>query len=227
MCLAGRRIIVTGGPTREWIDPVRYISNASSGKMGVALADAAWEKSRDTVFIHGPMERALLAERPYRMIAVEGTADLLRAVLDELAPESVLIMAAAPADYAPAARSGVKIKKAEEEFTLRLRRNPDILKTIAAKKAGDTRLAGMFLVGFAAETHDIEEYALGKLRDKDLDMICLNDVGRRDAGFAADTNLVTVYTRAGEKEEYPLLPKSDLAARIIGRIEAELTKRGY
>ncbi|HSV97504.1 MAG TPA: phosphopantothenoylcysteine decarboxylase [Spirochaetota bacterium] len=225
MFLRNRKIIVTGGPTREWIDPVRYISNASSGKMGVALADAAHSLSGDTVFIHGPMDRSLLAGRPYRTVGVESTEELLAAVMNELTGGAVLIMAAAPADYRPAGRATLKIKKQSEELRIDLIKNPDILKTVASRKAADPLLAGLFVVGFAAETHNAEAYALSKLKEKDLDMICLNDVAKEGAGFSADTNIVVIFTRGGGRIDFPLMPKKELAAGILEKVELELAAR--
>jgi phosphopantothenoylcysteine decarboxylase / phosphopantothenate---cysteine ligase len=225
MSLANRKIIVTGGPTREWIDPVRYISNASSGKMGVALADAAFEISSTTVFIHGPVDAAIIKDRPYRMVAIETTAELLAKVLAELDGASVLIMSAAPADYRPESRSETKIKKDGDELVLRLKKNPDILKNVARLRLEDPAYGNIFVVGFAAETTDPERYAVGKLREKNLDMICLNDVGRAGAGFGVDTNIVTVFTRDGEREELPLLSKQELARTLLQRIGKELLKK--
>ena len=222
MSLRDRKIVVTGGPTREWIDPVRYISNASSGKMGIALADAAYTRSMDTVFIHGPIDASQIAGRPYRTLAVESTEDLLRAVMGEISGDAVLIMAAAPADYRPAERSDKKIKKKSDELRIDLVRNPDILRNVAARKAADPSLAGLFVVGFAAETHDVESYALSKLEEKDLDMICLNDVAREGAGFGTDTNIVIVFTRGGGRVDFPLMSKKDLASAILDTIETGL-----
>ncbi|MCU0845332.1 MAG: phosphopantothenoylcysteine decarboxylase [Spirochaetes bacterium] len=227
MSLRDSKIIVTGGPTREWIDPVRYISNASSGKMGVALADAAHAMSGDTVFIHGPMDRSLLEGRPYRIVGVESTEELLGAVINELSGGAVLIMAAAPADYRPAERATLKIKKKSDALRIDLVRNPDILKTVASRKAADPSLAGLFVVGFAAETHDVEAYALSKLEEKDLDMICLNDVAKEGAGFSADTNIVVVFTRGGGRFDFPLMTKKDLAAGILEKVEIELAAREH
>ncbi len=224
MPLKGRKVIVTGGPTREWIDPVRFISNASSGKMGVAIADNAHERGAETVLIHGPVSEELIARREYRLVAVETTGQMLEAVKSELSGNCVLIMSAAPADYAPVAASPVKIKKAGEELVLQLKRNPDILKNVAAIRKSNFLLSNIFVVGFAAETNDIENYALGKLREKNLDMICVNDVGRKDAGFNVDTNIITIFTRAGERIDLPLLSKADVAARILDCVEEGLTR---
>ena len=227
MSLKSKRIIVTGGPTREWIDPVRYISNASSGKMGIAIADEAAKRGREAVFIHGPINTSLLEKKKYRTVSVESTADLLEAVLKELTPDTVLIMAAAPADYTPLKKSKTKIKKGAEndELILRLKKNPDILKHVAEKIEKDPSLKNIFVIGFAAETNNIEEYALKKLKEKNLDMICLNDVSRSDAGFSTDTNVITIFTRNRERIELPLLLKEKAAEKILDKIEAELEKQ--
>jgi len=218
MHLKNKKVIVTGGPTREWIDPVRFISNPSTGKMGIALADEASRRGADTIFIHGPVREDLIKGKPYRTVGVESTGELLAAVLGALSDNSLLIMAAAPSDYAPVERSGVKIKKGAAEMALMLKRTPDILKTVSEKiKSGE--LKGMIVAGFAAETVNTEEYALGKLRGKNLDMICLNDVSRKDAGFALDTNRVIIFDRTGARTALPTLTKEETAARILDFME--------
>jgi phosphopantothenoylcysteine decarboxylase/phosphopantothenate--cysteine ligase len=223
MLLAGRKIIVTGGPTREWIDPVRYLSNASSGKMGAALAEAAGELS-DTIFIHGPMDTDLINEKDLRCVYSETTQAMLDSVIKEMVDGAVLVMAAAPADYAPAEPSPVKIKKADGDISLRLRKTPDILKNVAEGiNAG--RWKDVFMAGFAAETHDTERYALGKLAEKNLDMICMNDVSREGAGFAVDTNIITVFTRSGSRIDLGIMPKTEAASRIFEIICSEIESR--
>jgi phosphopantothenoylcysteine synthetase/decarboxylase len=225
--LKDKKILVTGGPTREWIDPVRYISNASSGKMGIALADAAFLRSQKTVFIHGPIDNNLLINKKFKSIQIETTGELLNAVINELAPECVIIMAAAPADYRPAEKSSTKIKKEEgkDELILKLKKNPDILKAIAEKKIKDNSLSGIFVAGFAAETDNTESNAMKKLTAKNLDMICLNDVTQKDAGFATETNRIIIFTkdRSGiKKTDLPLLSKTEAAEKILDQIEMEL-----
>lgn len=225
MPLRDRKVIVTGGPTLEFFDPVRFISNRSTGKMGKAIADAAHLKAREVVFIHGPMHESLLENSPYGMVGIESTTEMLNAVISELRPDCVLVMAAAPADYRPAEKSAFKIKKKEDELELRLVKNPDILKTVADIRMKNDTLRNMFLVGFAAETDNIENYAMGKLAEKDLDLICVNDVSRRDAGFGVDTNIMTIYSRWGDRLELPLLSKKDTASRIIDCVEAGIIKK--
>ncbi|MBN1532605.1 MAG: hypothetical protein JXA20_08085 [Spirochaetes bacterium] len=214
MSLRDRKIVVTGGPTREWIDPVRYISNPSSGKMGAALADAAAPLARETVFIHGPVSPVLVQGKPYRCVSVSTTRDMLDAVLGEMEDQAVLIMAAAPADYRPAETLTEKMKKGGDEITLHLVKNPDILMEVAERRKGGA-WNDLFVAGFAAETTDTESYAMEKLVKKNLDMICLNDVSAAGAGFAGDTNIITIFTRVGSRIELPVQAKGSAAARII------------
>ena len=225
MLLKESKIIITGGPTREWFDPVRYISNASSGKMGIALADQAYKISRDTFFIHGPVSEYLLKDKPYRCRQVETTEDMLNAVLEEIGENSVLIMCAAPADYTPVEKSEEKIKKQDGDMIIRMKRTPDILKNVAEARRS-RKLKRFFTAGFAAETTDTENYAMSKLAAKDLDMICLNDVSKEGAGFGVDTNIMTLFTRTGLKIELPILSKDKVASEILKQIDAELLKRG-
>lgn len=225
MLLKESKIIVTGGPTREWFDPIRYISNASSGKMGIALADEAGKISGNTVFIHGPVSEYLIKDKPYRCQKIETTSDLLEAVLDEIEDNSVLIMCAAPADYTPIEKSDEKIKKQDGEIVIHMKRTPDILKNVSNMKKC-SRLNNFFVAGFAAETTNTENYAMTKLVEKDLDMICLNDVSKEGAGFDVDTNIMTLFTRTGLKIELPLLSKEKAAFEILKVIETELLKRG-
>lgn len=224
MLLKESKIIVTGGPTREWIDPVRYISNASSGKMGIALADAALSLGKEIVFIHGPIDASFLKDKKYRSVAVDSTEDMLNAVLSEIGENSVLVMSAAPADYAPVEKVKEKIKKTDGEITLHMRKTPDILKNVAKLRA-EEKIKNIFVAGFAAETTDIEKYARGKLLEKNLDMICLNDVSREGAGFGTDTNIITLFFKDNSKVELPILTKKDVAKKIFSYIESQLLSR--
>ena len=225
MLLKENKIIITGGPTREWFDPVRYISNASSGKMGIALADESNKIAKNTCFIHGPINEHLIQNKPYRCILVESTNDMLEAVLNEVEDNSILIMCAAPADYTPIEKSGEKIKKQDGNILLEMKRTPDILKNVSLARES-RKLKNLFVAGFAAETSNTEEYALSKLNEKNLDMICLNDVSKDGAGFGCDTNILTLFTRTGLKIELPILTKDKAALEILKQIESELLKRG-
>ena len=219
---SGIKIVVTGGPTREWIDPVRFISNPSSGKMGAALADAAHELGAETVFIHGPVERSVYEGKPYRCVAVDTTREMHDAVIRELGDRTILVMAAAPADWAPAVKEDRKIKKTDGGMTLELVKTIDILKSIASFRETDLAGTRLFICGFAAETHDIENYAKGKLEQKKLDMICVNDVSRADAGFGVDTNELVVFFRDGTRADIPHSSKRDAARRILELISEKV-----
>lgn len=208
-----RTLVVTSGPTREFFDPIRFLSNPSTGRMGHAIGIAAVRRSVfDVVFISGPVAPEFANVAGARNIAVVSTEEMLSAVASVLPAGGILIMAAAPADYRPAVRSPVKIKKTENP-QISLVPNPDILRAMAERNRNLSPRA--LLIGFAAETHEIEKYALGKLRDKELDMIFLNDVSRQNAGFAATTNEFIVFYRDGRRLELPNAPKEVLGEKII------------
>jgi phosphopantothenoylcysteine decarboxylase/phosphopantothenate--cysteine ligase len=210
--LAGRRVIVTAGPTREPVDPVRFISNHSSGKMGVALAAAAWRRGAIVDLVAGPMSVA--TPEGSTVHRVDSTEEMAAAVARLLPSADVLIMAAAPADFRVAAPAPHKIKKTESAPTLALANTPDILLTTR-----HARRPGMVVVGFALETNDAVDSGRRKLASKDLDMIVVNDAAEAGAGFAVDTNRVTLLRRTGEDENLPLMPKSDVADAILDRVE--------
>jgi phosphopantothenoylcysteine decarboxylase/phosphopantothenate--cysteine ligase len=218
--LAGRRVVVSAGGTQEPLDPVRFISNHSSGKMGYALAEAARDRGAEVTLIATPGTAAL--ETPYgvRRVPVTRTMEMRDAVLDACRAADVLIMAAAPADFQPSQAAEHKIKKsADGGLTLDLEQTPDILR--AVHDAG----LPVLRVGFAAETRDLLAYAREKIARKGLDMIVANDVSASDAGFGVDTNRVTILDREGTAEEWPLLTKSEVAHRILDRVLAALSAR--
>jgi phosphopantothenoylcysteine decarboxylase/phosphopantothenate--cysteine ligase len=211
--LAGRIVVVTAGPTREAIDPVRFISNHSSGRMGVALAAAAWRRGAEVSLVAGP----LAVETPAgpRVQRVETTADMARAVGALLPSADVLIMAAAPADFRPTQPASSKIKKgAERPPIVTLENTEDILRSTVAR-----RRKGTIVVGFALETGEALEHGRKKLRDKQLDLIVVNDATELGAGFGGETNRVTLIDRSGDEESLPLLPKTDVADAILDRVE--------
>ena len=210
--LAGKRILVTAGPTREAIDPVRFISNHSSGKMGVALAESAWRRGADVHLIAGPL--SIAAPAGVEVHKVESTGEMAAAVQGLLPQCDVLVMAAAPADFRPMTVASSKIKKANGVVPIELTSTPDILKSTKA-----ARRANAVIVGFALETDDIVRNAKSKLASKDLDMIVLNDAREAGAGFGVDTNRVTFLMRDGTEERLPLMPKSDVADAILDRVE--------
>ncbi len=206
------RILITAGPTREPIDPVRFLSNRSTGKMGFAIAAAAVARGHDVHLISGPVALAP-PEGLARFTAVTTAAEMLDAVRAGLAEAEVLVMCAAVADYRPATVSARKLKKGEGPMALHLERTADILSEVAPMK-GDR-----VFVGFAAETERVIEEASRKRRDKGLDLILANDVSSADAGFAADTNRVTLMEAGREPEPWPLASKAEVAARLVVRIE--------
>ncbi len=210
----GRRVVVTAGPTREAIDPVRFLSNRSSGRMGFALAAAAWRRGAEVTLIAGP---TLLPPPPGpRVQRVESAAELLNAVRRALADADVLIMAAAPADFRPRSPATTKLKKESAPDTLALDPAPDIL-----LDTQQDRRSGCVVVGFALETEAGEEEARRKLVAKGLDLVVLNQVGP-ETGFEAETNRVVLLEREGETEALPLLAKEEVAERILDRVERRL-----
>ena len=211
--LAGERLLITAGPTREEIDPVRFVSNHSSGKMGYAIARAAWRRGAQVTLVSGPT--CLTAPWGVRTVAVESAAEMLDAVMAGVDESTVVIKAAAVADYRPVTRTGEKIKKQGETLTLELVRNRDILAELGKMK--EQRI----LVGFAAETADLLANARKKLAAKNLDLLVANDVNEPGAGFSVDTNIVRLLHRDGSIEEPGLLSKEVVANLILDRV-AEL-----
>ena len=209
--LGGKRIVVTAGPTLEPIDPVRYISNHSSGKMGYAIAAAAWRRGAEVVLITGP---ATVPPPPGACIVrVETTEQMRDAVARELESADALVMAAAPADFRAANVAAGKIKKALAPPAIPLAPTPDILASTI-----DARKAGCVVIGFALETSDVIAHAREKLDRKQLDLIVVNDATEAGAGFGVDTNRVTFLSRDGGDERLPLMPKRELADVIIDRV---------
>jgi phosphopantothenoylcysteine decarboxylase / phosphopantothenate---cysteine ligase len=205
--LVGEKLLITAGPNREPLDPVRYLSNRSSGKMGYALARAAIRRGAEVALISGPT----MLEPPAgaRLIPVTTAAEMRHAVLDEFPWSTAVIMAAAVTDYRPADFASKKIKRGRGPIELRLEPNPDILKEIGAKKNGK------LLVGFAAETDELVANAKKKLKDKNLDIIVANDITGAGAGFDVDTNVATILDRGGGVRALPLMSKDELAEQIF------------
>ena len=203
------RVLITAGPTREALDPVRYISNHSSGKMGFALAAAAAELGADVTLVSGPVN--LPTPAGVRRIDVESALQMQTAVMAEVAQQQIVIGCAAVADYRPAEISPQKIKKSADEVTLTLVKNPDIIAEVAALAVKP------FVVGFAAETRDVERYALDKMARKKLDMIAANDVAREGQGFNSDDNALTVFWPGGH-QELPLARKTEVARHLLALI---------
>lgn len=208
--LNGKTVMVTAGGTQEAIDPVRYIGNRSSGKMGYALARVAAEFGARVILISGPV--ALEPPEGVEFIPVGSAMEMFKAVLDRFPDCDVVIKAAAVADYRPERSAEQKIKKSGDELLLKLVPNPDILGELGKIK-GDK-----LLVGFAAETQSLVKNAAAKLRRKNVDILVANDVTKPGAGFGSDTNLVTLLYRDGEKESLPLLGKLEVAREILDRV---------
>lgn len=228
--LSGRRVVVTAGGTHEPIDPVRYIGNRSSGKMGYALASEARDRGAQVTLISGPV----VLETPYGVdrIKVETAARMRDAVMEAVDGADVLIMSAAVADYRPAriaaqklkkeGHSGTQIYQMGEAFSLDLVRTPDILGELSARLDGPSGQSvlqrPLVRVGFAAETSDLATYARAKLLSKHLDLLVANDVSRTDSGFGSDTNKVLLFHANGEMEDLPLLSKAEVAVHIWDRL---------
>ena len=207
---AGRKVLVTAGPTVEDIDPVRYITNRSSGKMGYAIAEAARDRGAEVALVSGPVH--LEAPAGVEVVNVRSSAELCRAVLDRGAWADVVIQAAAPADFTPAVVASSKIKKTGQGMTIELVSTTDI-----AAELGRRKHAGQVLVAFAAETDDVMENAKAKLARKNADLIVANDVTRPDAGFGVDTNAVTLITRT-DARALPVMSKPQVAHAILDRV---------
>ncbi len=208
--LAGERVLITAGPTREPVDPVRYLSNRSSGKMGHALALAALRRGAEVVLVSGPT--SLRPPAGALFVPVETAEEMREAVLQHLSSATIVIKAAAVADYRPKDAHAVKIKSKQEGLTLALAPTPDILQEVAARKGA------AFVVGFAAETHDVRRHARAKLEAKKIDLMVANDVSQSGIGFEADDNQVTLLDRQGGVIELPKMPKLQVAHAVFDRI---------
>ncbi|MBI5663965.1 MAG: bifunctional phosphopantothenoylcysteine decarboxylase/phosphopantothenate--cysteine ligase CoaBC [Nitrospirae bacterium] len=207
--LAGQNILITAGPTAEPIDPVRYISNRSSGKMGYAIARAALRRGADVTLISGPS--SLEPPRGVTFIPVERASEMEAEVFKRFKKSTSVIMAAAVSDYSPTDIAKVKIRK-KDEMSLKLKKNADILRELGKKKGGRV------LVGFAAESGKDIKSAVAKLKAKNLDLIVLNDISRKDVGFDVDTNEVTLINKKGRIMEYPIMKKIEVADIILDRM---------
>jgi len=207
--LAGERVLVTAGPTREFLDPVRFLSNRSSGKMGWEVARAARRRGAEVVLVAGPT--ALAPPRDVETIEVVSAAEMAEAVRSRLPGTTVVVAAAAVADWRPVARAATKGPKSKGAAAIEVESTVDVLGTLVRPRP-DT-----IVVGFAAETHDVDEHARGKLVRKDLDLVVANDVTAPGAGFDVDTNVVSILGPSGA-ERLPLLPKEEVAEAILDRV---------
>jgi phosphopantothenoylcysteine decarboxylase/phosphopantothenate--cysteine ligase len=215
--LAGVSILVTAGPTIEPLDPVRFISNYSSGKMGYAVARAASERGAEVTLISGPV--SIDSPPAFKLINVETASQMKKAVSDNFKLVDAVVMAAAVADFRPKVYSHQKIKKGEKELSLALVKNPDILEALASKKGKK------IMIGFALETENLRLSARKKMQDKNLDMIIANDPTQKGVDFGSDFNKVVIFRKGKRALDIPLMPKTELAHKILDEL-ALLLKRG-
>ncbi len=212
--LSGRKIVVTAGPTMEPLDPVRYMTNHSSGKMGYSIAKEAATRGAEVVLISGPT--AITPPKEVELIKVKTTEDMLNAVAKYFDSCDVLIKSAAPVDYRPETVSSTKIKKKEnekDELIIKYIKNPDIAAYFGKQKKEQV------MVGFAAETDNLDKYAMEKLNKKNFDFIVANDVTKEGAGFNVDTNVVTIIDKEGTKTAYPMMNKREVARVILDKVK--------
>ncbi|GMX62267.1 bifunctional phosphopantothenoylcysteine decarboxylase/phosphopantothenate--cysteine ligase CoaBC [Paenibacillus elgii] len=215
--LEGKHVLVTAGATVERIDPVRYLTNDSSGKMGYAIAEEAQRMGANVTLVTG--KASIAAPAGVTVVKVESALEMMEAVLSRLPEQDVIIKAAAVADYRPAEQAEHKIKKNEDEMTMRLVKNPDI-----AQAVGERKKPSQLLVGFAAETQHLETFAQEKLKKKRCDLLVANDVTMEGAGFGTDTNVVRIYDSGGLVEALPLMSKGQVAARLLALVADRLGK---
>jgi len=205
--LSGKKVLVTAGPTKEKIDPVRFITNHSTGKMGYAIAEEAAKMGAEVTLISG--EVPLAAPKNVNVVKVRSAQDMFEAVMNEYENQDIIVKSASVADYRPKLVHDQKMKKKDGDLSIELERTIDILKTLGERKTSQV------LVGFAAETEKVEEYAKQKLEKKNADMIVANNVAVEGAGFGSDTNIVTMYKRDGNKVELPIMSKHEVAREIL------------
>ncbi|WP_407268011.1 bifunctional phosphopantothenoylcysteine decarboxylase/phosphopantothenate--cysteine ligase CoaBC [Radiobacillus sp. PE A8.2] len=214
--LQGLKVLISAGPTRESIDPIRFFTNHSSGKMGFALAEAAATAGADVTLITGPV--SLTTDKPINRIDVNTAEEMYQAMLAHFPKQDIVIKSAAVADYRPTVTYKQKMKKQDGNLSIEMERTNDILKELGRRKQNQ------FLVGFAAETENVLSYAKKKIEQKNLDAIVVNDVTQSGAGFASDTNQVTYLNRSGMEKQLDLASKQDIAAEVIRLIVQDRTK---
>lgn len=208
--LEGKRVLITAGPTQESVDPVRFFTNHSSGKMGYALAEACAKRGADVTLVSGPTQ--LAAPQGVKRLDITSAQDMLEQVLAVYEEQDIVIKAAAVADYRPARTFDSKMKKKDGNLSIEMERTTDILQTLGQRKQHQ------FLVGFAAETDNAVAYGKGKLERKRLDAICVNTVGKADSGFQSDTNEVIYLNKEGKEKHLPSETKKQIAHRILDEI---------
>lgn len=209
---SGKKVLITAGPTQEQLDPVRYFTNYSSGKMGYAIAETAMEQGADVTLVSGPTSLEPIVG--VNLIKVNSAEEMLQATTEAFKTADVTIKSAAVADYTPSITYAQKHKKKEDQWVIELEPTTDILKTLGTTKTND-----QLLVGFAAESENIEHYAKAKLAKKNLDLIVANDISAEGAGFNGDTNIISIYDRLGGEQAYPLGSKKEMAQHILSAIK--------
>ncbi|MBN8694398.1 MAG: hypothetical protein J0L69_14485 [Bacteroidetes bacterium] len=214
--LSGKRILITAGPTKEFIDPVRFISNASSGKMGYAIAEELNHKGADVILVSGPTNLKCNSSQ-IKIVQVTTALEMLQACQHYFDSVDIAIFTAAVADYRPLIMESSKIKKNDETITIQLTKNPDI-----AYEFGKVKRADQFSIGFALETDNIFEYGKGKMQKKNLDFIVLNTTNENGEGFGFDTNKISLLFRDNSIEHFPLKSKTEVASDIIASLEKQL-----
>lgn len=210
--LSGKKAMVSAGPTYEPLDPVRFIGNHSSGKMGLAIAEELYERGADVTLIIGPSS-INLPDNGIKSLKVNTAEEMYNACTIQFEKSDIAIMAAAVADYTPVKVAAAKIKKNSDELVIELKRTKDILKSLGEKKSQK-----QVLVGFALETNNEREYALGKLKSKNADMIIMNSLNEEGAGFGTDTNKITIFDKGGKEFNYELMSKKEVAKNIVDTI---------
>ncbi|GAE33897.1 bifunctional phosphopantothenoylcysteine decarboxylase/phosphopantothenate--cysteine ligase CoaBC [Halalkalibacter akibai] len=217
-CLAGKKVLITAGPTQEKIDPVRYFTNHSSGKMGYAIAEAAKAEGAEVVLVSGPT--SLQVPNGVHVEKVISAQDMYEKAIEHFQKADIVIKAAAVADYRPSEVYTQKRKKQPGDWSIKMERTIDILKTMGENKGKQ------LLVGFAAESESVEEYAKKKLQSKNLDLIVANNITAEGAGFKGDTNIIMTITKDGEQKEYPILSKREAANCILQDIVSYMKRHG-
>ena len=210
--LEGKKAFVSAGPTYEPLDPVRFIGNHSSGKMGLAIAEELFAKGADVTLIIGPSSVKIPADR-IRTVRVNTAEEMYKACTEQFEDSDIGIMAAAVADYTPVNVAANKIKKTSSELVIELKKTKDILQSLGEKKSSK-----QVLVGFALETNNERDYALGKLKSKNADMVVMNSLNDKGAGFGTDTNKITIFDKSGKEFNYDLMSKKEVAKNIVDTI---------
>ena len=208
--MAGKKVLITAGPTREAMDPVRFISNNSTGKMGINIAKVSYLRGADVTLVLGPSAEKI--DFPCNLVNVVSASEMYDAVINNVKDKDIIIMSAAVSDYSPKDVNCEKIKSSYDNLTLSLEKNKDILKSASTLKDENAVIGG-----FSMETENMEENSVKKMKEKNIDFIVANNLKQKGAGFSVDTNIVTIFDKNGNKEEYPIMSKFDVANNVIDK----------